>query len=103
MEKGVWFQVKKGIRGLVVEDAGSPTGLLTRTCSALMRDYAVMMKSDRLPVLIGQVVQDGRMHGSLDLPVRLRRSKSLWATSTSDAAEATTGGTDEATAVGGNA
>ena len=53
LEKGVWFQIAEGIRGILVEDErGLPhVYMLTQPASHY---YQVMTRHDRMPVLLGQ-------------------------------------------------
>jgi hypothetical protein len=52
-EKGIWFQIKEGIRGILVRDEqGRPhVYMLTEPASHY---YNVMTKAARMPVLIGE-------------------------------------------------
>jgi hypothetical protein len=52
-DKGIWFQVREGIRGILVRDEkGNPhVYLLTEPASHY---YQIMTRSDRMPVLIGE-------------------------------------------------
>lgn len=53
LEKGVWFQITEGIRGILVEDErGQPhVYMLTQPASHY---YQIMTRHDRMPVLLGQ-------------------------------------------------
>lgn len=53
LEKGVWFQIKEGIRGILVKDEQSRPRvyMLTEPSSHY---YEVMTRHDRMPVLIGE-------------------------------------------------
>jgi len=53
LEKGVWFQITEGIRGILVEDEkGLPhVYMLTQPASHY---YQVMTRHDRMPVLLGR-------------------------------------------------
>lgn len=55
LEKGVWFQITEGMRGVVVEDeAGRPhVYMMTQPASHY---YATMTKHERMPILIGQEI-----------------------------------------------
>ncbi len=55
LEKGVWFQIKEGIQGVVVHDEHeqSHVYMLTQPASHY---YQVMTRHERMPVLIGQVI-----------------------------------------------
>jgi hypothetical protein len=55
LEKGVWFQITEGIRGILVHDAtGRPhVYMLTQPASHY---YQVMTRHDRMPVLLGQQI-----------------------------------------------
>jgi hypothetical protein len=52
---GVWFKVKRGLRGLVVlTPAGEPVVYLL--CEKSTRYYSVMTRAEWMPVLIGEVI-----------------------------------------------
>lgn len=53
LEKGIWFQINEGIRGIsVLDESGQPhVYMLTEAASHY---YEVMTRHDRMPVLIGQ-------------------------------------------------
>lgn len=53
LEKGVWFQINEGIKGMLVRDEkGQPhVYMLTQPASHY---YNVMTRHDRMPVFIGQ-------------------------------------------------
>lgn len=55
LEKGVWFQIVEGIRGILVEDEqGRPhVYMLTQPASHY---YQIMTRHDRMPVLLGQQI-----------------------------------------------
>ena len=55
LEKGIWFQIIEGARGIVVHDeSGVPrVYMLTQPASHY---YQVMTRHDRMPVLIGQSI-----------------------------------------------
>lgn len=55
LEKGVWFQITEGMRGVVVEDeAGRPhVYMMTQPASHY---YSTMTKHERMPMLIGQEI-----------------------------------------------
>ena len=51
LENGVWYQVRQGIRGLLVRDEqGTPRVYMI--CEPASHYYQVMTRSDRMPVLI---------------------------------------------------
>lgn len=54
-DKGVWFQITEGIRGILVEDEqGRPhVYMLTQPASHY---YQIMTRHDRMPVLLGQQI-----------------------------------------------
>jgi hypothetical protein len=55
LDGGVWFSIRQGVRGLVVRDAdGEPVAYLL--IEPATRYYQVMTRSDRMPVLIGEVI-----------------------------------------------
>ena len=53
LEKGIWFQVVEGMRGVVVRDesAAPHVYMLTQPASHY---YEVMTRHDRMPVFIGE-------------------------------------------------
>jgi len=55
LEKGIWFQIIEGLRGIAVHDeAGAPrVYMLTQPASHY---YQVMTRHERMPVLIGQSI-----------------------------------------------
>ena len=54
-EKGVWFRVRQGIRGLLVADElGEPRVYML--CEPATRYYRIMTRSERMPVLIEDVI-----------------------------------------------
>lgn len=54
-EKGVWFRVRQGIRGLLVNDEdGTPTVYML--CEPPTRYYQVMTRSDRMPCLVDEII-----------------------------------------------
>lgn len=54
-ENGVWFAVRQGVRGLVVPDEqGTPVVYLV--CRPPTRYFQIMCRSERMPVLIGEVI-----------------------------------------------
>ena len=55
LEKGVWFRIRQGIRGLLVSDEnGEPVAYMI--CEPATRYYRVMTRSDRMPALIDEVI-----------------------------------------------
>jgi hypothetical protein len=55
LEKGVWFQIVQGIRGVVVEDEAERPHVYMLTQSA-SHYFATMTKHDRMPMLIDQEI-----------------------------------------------
>ena len=55
LEKGVWFQIKEGIQGVVVHDESERPHIYMLTQPA-SHYYQVMTRHERMPVLIGQVI-----------------------------------------------
>ncbi|MBN1911011.1 MAG: hypothetical protein JW818_14795 [Pirellulales bacterium] len=55
LEKGVWFLITEGIRGVLVRDehARPRVYMLTQPAS---RYYQIMTRHDRMPVLLGQQI-----------------------------------------------
>jgi hypothetical protein len=51
LEKGVWFRVRQGIRGLLVPDE-SGVAVCYMLCEPATHYYQVMTRSTRMPVLI---------------------------------------------------
>jgi hypothetical protein len=55
LANGVWFRVKRGVRGLVVRTrAGEPAVFLV--CEPATRYYRVMTRCEWMPSLIGEVI-----------------------------------------------
>jgi hypothetical protein len=55
LEKGVWFGVREGARGLLVRDeAGQPCVYMI--CAPATRYYRVMTRSERMPLLMDQTI-----------------------------------------------
>jgi hypothetical protein len=55
LANGVWFRVKRGVRGLVVRTrAGEPVVYLV--CEPATRYYRVMTRCEWMPALIGEVI-----------------------------------------------
>jgi len=53
LEKGIWFRVREGIKGLLVRDEkGVESAYML--CEPASHYYKVMTRSDRMPVLIGE-------------------------------------------------
>ncbi len=50
-ERGVWFRVRQGIRGLLVPDEQG-VAVAYMVCEPASHYYRVMTRSDRMPVLI---------------------------------------------------
>ena len=53
LEKGVWFLITEGIRGILVHDENNRPHVYMLTQPA-SRYYQVMTRHDRMPVLLGQ-------------------------------------------------
>lgn len=53
LERGVWFRIREGIRGLVVPDERG-FAVAYMICEPASHYYRVMTRSDRMPVLIGE-------------------------------------------------
>ena len=53
LEKGIWFQINEGIRGMLVRDEQEKPHVYMLTEPA-SHYYEVMTRHDRMPVLIGQ-------------------------------------------------
>jgi hypothetical protein len=52
---GVWYAIRRGVRGLVVRTrAGEPVVYLM--CEPATRYYHVMTRSEWMPALIGEVI-----------------------------------------------
>ena len=51
LERGVWFRVRQGIRGLLVPDERG-NAVAYMICEPASHYYKVMTRSDRMPVLI---------------------------------------------------
>ena len=52
-EKGVWYRIRQGIRGLIVSDEhGDP--VVYMICEPSTHYYRIMTRSDRMPVLIDE-------------------------------------------------
>lgn len=54
-EKGIWTQLKQGMRGIVVRDAND-SPVVYVLCDVPTRYYRVMTRSERMPVFIGEVI-----------------------------------------------
>jgi hypothetical protein len=53
LEKGVWYRVREGLRGVLVHDEqGRPAVYMI--CEPASHYYQVMTRSERMPVLIGE-------------------------------------------------
>lgn len=53
-EKGVWYRVRQGMRGILVPGPDGPCVYMI--CEPATRYYRVMTKSERMPVLIDEVI-----------------------------------------------
>jgi hypothetical protein len=51
LERGVWFRIRSGIRGLLVPDERG-TAVVYMVCEPATHDYHVMTRLNRVPVLI---------------------------------------------------
>ena len=52
---GVWYRVKEGLRGLLVQDrAGDPVVFVV--CEPATRYYQVMTRAEWTPQLVGEVI-----------------------------------------------
>jgi hypothetical protein len=51
LERGVWFRIRQGIRGLLVADERG-LAVVYMICEPASHYYRVMTRSDRMPVLI---------------------------------------------------
>jgi hypothetical protein len=53
LDGGVWYRVRQGVRGLLVQDEqGEPAAYVL--CEPATRYYRVMTRSERMPVFIGE-------------------------------------------------
>jgi hypothetical protein len=53
LERGVWFAVREGVRGVLVRDErGVERAYMV--CEPATHYYRIMTRSDRMPVLIGE-------------------------------------------------
>jgi hypothetical protein len=53
LDRGVWFQIREGVRGLAVSDEhGRPVVYVL--CEPASHYYAVMTRSDWMPLLVGE-------------------------------------------------
>jgi hypothetical protein len=55
LEKGIWFQVTEGMKGVIVRDESRHEHVYMLT-EAASHYYEVMTRHDRMPVLIGQTI-----------------------------------------------
>jgi hypothetical protein len=53
MERGVWYRIRGGLRGLVVPDENG-VAVAYVICEPASHYYRVMTRSDRMPVIIGE-------------------------------------------------
>jgi hypothetical protein len=53
MDRGVWFRIRQGIRGLLVPDERG-CAVVYMICEPASHYYHVMTRSNRMPVLIGE-------------------------------------------------
>ena len=54
-EKGVWFQIREGIEGILVRDEQNTPHVYMLTDEP-SHYYRIMTRSDRMPVLIGETI-----------------------------------------------
>jgi hypothetical protein len=54
-DRGVWYRVRQGMRGLLVRDDNDEP-VVYMICEPATRYYQVMTRSDRMPVLIDEVI-----------------------------------------------
>ncbi len=55
LENGVWYRVRQGIRGLLVQDEhGLPAVYML--CEPATRYYRIMTRSERMPTLIAEII-----------------------------------------------
>ncbi|WP_162661421.1 hypothetical protein [Tuwongella immobilis] len=54
-DKGVWFRIRQGIRGLYVRDEFNQ-GTVYMICEPASRYYRIMTRSDRMPTLIDEII-----------------------------------------------
>ena len=52
-DRGVWYAIRQGIRGLLVEDERG-NAVVYMICEPASHYYRIMTRSDRMPVLIGE-------------------------------------------------
>jgi hypothetical protein len=55
LDRGIWYGVREGIRGLLVKDE-SGAAVVYALCQPASRYYEVMTRSERMPVLIGETI-----------------------------------------------
>lgn len=55
LDKGVWYRIREGIRGLLVQDENDEP-VVYMICEPATRYYRVMTRSDRMPMLIDEVI-----------------------------------------------
>lgn len=55
LEKGVWFQIKEGMSGILVKDEKNIDHVYMLTTAA-SHYYEVMTRHSRMPVLLGEVI-----------------------------------------------
>jgi hypothetical protein len=53
LDLGVWFAIEKGVRGLAVRDEQG-RAVVFPVCEPASHYYAVLMRSDWMPVLVGE-------------------------------------------------
>src|SRR5436190_1713358 len=53
LENGVWFRIRQGIRGILVQDEHG-VDVVYMLCEPATHYYEVMTRSKRMPVLIGE-------------------------------------------------
>lgn len=52
-ERGIWFRIRQGIRGLLITDERGDQ-VVYMVCEPASHYFEVMTRSDRMPVLIGE-------------------------------------------------
>jgi hypothetical protein len=53
LDGGVWYRVRQGVRGLLVQDEEGESAAYV-LCEPATRYYRVMTRSERMPVFIGE-------------------------------------------------
>ena len=55
LDRGIWYAVREGVRGLLVKDETNKAVVYV-LCQPATRYYEVMTRNDRMPVLIGETI-----------------------------------------------